>query len=69
MNSTLIAFHGNAPAQNLLQEAKNARGKCSMFMNTRSRELSLKAKMLEGYVEPLGTPERVISSLAESVRS
>ena len=69
MNSTLIAFDGNAPAQNLLQEAKNARGKCSMFVNTRSRELSLKAKMLEGYVEPLGTPERVISSLAESVRS
>ncbi len=69
MNSTLIAFDGNAPAQNLLQEAKNARGKCSMFVNTRSRELSLKAKMLEGYVEPLGTPERVISSLAESIRS
>ena len=69
MNSTLIAFDGNAPAQNLLQEAKNARGKCSMFVNTRSRELSLKAKMLEGYVEPLGTPERVISSLAESVCS
>ena len=69
MDSTLIAFDGNAPAQNLLQEAKNARGKCRIFANTRSRELSLKAKTLEGYVEPLGTPDHIINALADCVRS
>ena len=69
MDSALIAFDGNAPAQNLLQEAKNARGKCRIFANTRSRELSLKAKTLEGYVEPLGTPDHIINALADCVRS
>ena len=63
MDSALIAFDGNAPAQNLMQEAKNGRGKCRMFINPRSRGLRIKAKMLEGYVEPIGTPYAVISAL------
>ena len=29
----LIAFDGNSPAMNLLQEAKNQRGKCRIFVN------------------------------------
>ena len=65
MNSALIVFDGNAPAQNLLQEAKNGRCKCRIFVNPRSRGLSVKAKMLEGYVEPLETTERIISVLSE----
>ena len=65
MNSALIVFDGNAPAQNLLQEAKNGRCKCRIFVNQRSRGLSVKAKMLEGYVEPLETTERIISVLSE----
>ena len=63
MNSALIVFDGNAPAQNLLQEAKNGRGKCRIFVNPRSRGLSLKAKMLEGYVEPLEAPESLTAAL------
>ena len=63
MNSALIAFDGNAPAQNLLQEAKNGRGKCRMFINPRSRGLRIKAKMLKGYVEPITTPYNVINAL------
>ena len=65
MNSALIVFDGNAPAQNLLQEAKNGRCKCRIFVNPRSRELSVKARMLEGYVESPENPERIISTLAE----
>ena len=53
MNSVLLAFDGNAPAMNLIQEARNGRGRCDIFLNPRSRGLSVKAKLLEGYVEPL----------------
>ena len=53
MNSVLLAFDGNAPAMNLIQEARNGRGRCRIFLNPRSRGLSVKAKLLEGYVEPL----------------
>ena len=64
-DSALIAFDGNAPAQNLMQEAKNARGKCRMFVNPRSKGLRIKAKMLEGYVEPLPAPCNLITALTE----
>lgn len=63
-NAVLIVFDGNAPAQNLLQEAKNGRGKCRIFVNPRSRGLSIKAKTLEGYVEPLPEPAEFIRVLA-----
>ncbi|MCR5565817.1 MAG: adenosine deaminase [Clostridiales bacterium] len=63
-DSALIVFDGNAPGQNLLQEAKNGRGKCRIFVNPRSRGLSVKAKTLEGYVEPLSTPRAVINALS-----
>ena len=64
-DAALIVFDGNAPAQNLLQEAKNGRGKCRIFVNPRSRGLSVKAKTLEGYVEPLPTPRNVINVLTD----
>ena len=65
MNSALILFDGNAPAQNLLQEAKNGRCKCRIFVNPRSRGLSVKAKMLEGYVQPIGTSEQITAVLTD----
>ena len=51
--SVLLAFDGNSAALNLIQEARNGREKCRIFINPHSRGLSAKAKMLEGYVEPL----------------
>ncbi len=65
MNSALLVFDGNAPAQNLLQEAKNGRFRCRIFVNPRSRGLSVKARMLEGYVEPLETSCEAVKNLAE----
>ena len=65
MNAALIAFDGNSPAMNLLQEAKNQRGKCRIFVNPRSRGLRVKARLLEGYVEPLSTPYHLINALTE----
>ena len=65
MNAALIAFDGNSPAMNLLQEAKNQRGKCRIFVNPRSRGLRVKARLLEGYVEPISTPYHLINALTE----
>ena len=67
MNSVLLAFDGNAPAMNLIQEARNGRGRCKIFLNPRSRGLSEKAKLLEGYVQPL-TEDADIAGVVEQLR-
>ncbi len=67
MDSLLLAFDGNAPAMNLIQEARNGRGRCRIFVNPRSRGLSVKAKMLEGYIQPLSGAEAVTEA-AEQLR-
>ena len=48
--SLLLAFDGNSPAANLVQEAKNGRHKCAIYVSRRSRALCAKARMLQGYV-------------------
>lgn len=49
--SLLLAFDGNSPAANLVQEAKNGRRKCAIYVSRRSRALCAKARMLQGYVQ------------------
>ena len=61
--SALLAFDGNSAALNLIQEAKNARGECRIFINPRSRGLTAKAKMLEGYVSPLRDAPQICARL------
>ena len=51
--SMLLAFDGKSPAANLVQEAKNARYKCSIYLDSRCRALRAKGEMLEGYVNLL----------------
>ena len=48
--STLVALDGNSAGANLIQEAKNAKYKCRIFVSSRSRVLRSKAESLEGYV-------------------
>lgn len=48
--SVLIAFDGKSPSANLVQEAKNGKVKCRIYIDGRSRALKAKAKALEGYV-------------------
>lgn len=60
--SALIVFDGNSAALNLLQEARNARRKCRIYYNPRSRGLAAKARLLEGYVRPLGDAEEVLEA-------
>ncbi len=61
--SVLLAFDGNSAALNLIQEAKNSRPKNRIYMNMRSRGLAAKARVLEGYVQPLEDPETVLREL------
>ena len=61
--SALLAFDGNSAALNLIQEARNAREKCRIYINPRSRGLAVKAKTLEGYVRPLRDAEAVVQEL------
>ena len=51
--SALLAFDGNSAALNLIQEARNGRERCSIYINPHARGLSAKARMLDGYVRPL----------------
>ena len=61
--SALIAFDGNSAALNLIQEARNARHKCRIFINPRSRGLAAKGKLLEGYVQPLGDAAALLDAI------
>ena len=63
--SVLLAFDGNSAALNLIQEARNGRKKCTIFISTRSRGLAAKAKMLEGYVRPLKDAASVLAVINE----
>ena len=48
--SVLLAFDGNSAAANLVQEAKNGKEKCDIYVDGRSRPLKSKASTLQGYV-------------------
>ena len=68
--AALIAFDGNSAGANMIQEARNGRQKCLIFVNRRSRVLKAKAVSLQGYVtlfmpESDGIAERIISASDE----
>ena len=58
--SVLLAFDGNSAALNLIQEARNSRNKCRIFVNSHSRGLSEKAALLKGYVTYLQDPAQIL---------
>ncbi len=51
--SVLLAFDGNSAALNLIQQARNSSNRHQIFINPRSRGLTEKARMLEGYVRQM----------------
>ena len=65
--SILIALDGNSAALNLMQEAKNAKNKCRIYVNPHAAMLAAKAKSLRGYVTMLedvpDMAERILSPL------
>ncbi len=63
MPSALLVFDGNSAVMNLIQGARNGRRKCRIFFNPRSRGLAAKARLLEGYMEPLTRGEAIVKEL------
>ena len=57
--SIVVAFDGNSPVSNLVQEAKNGKGKAKIFVNGNTEALKEKAKSLGGYVEDFSGTETI----------
>ena len=49
-SSRLIAFDGNIAGANMIQESKNSKYPCAIYVSARCRALKVKADSLEGYV-------------------
>ena len=60
MPSVLLAFDGNSAALNLIQQARNSSNRHQIFINPRSRGLTEKARMLEGYVRQMSDADSII---------
>ena len=57
--SIVVAFDGNSPVSNLVQEAKNGKGQAKIFVNGNSEALKEKAQSLGGYVEDFSGTETI----------
>lgn len=61
--SVVIAFDGNSPVSNLIQEAKNGKGKSKIYVNEDNENLRQKAKNLGGYVYAFDFDEDVAKKI------
>ena len=59
----VIAFDGNSPVSNLVQEAKNGKGKSKIYVNEENQLLKEKAEMLEGYVVPFDLQDDIVEKI------
>ena len=64
-NSVVVAFDGNSPVSNLIQEAKNGKGKAKIYVNSDVALLEEKAKSLEGYVKLFNSDNNLASEIIE----
>ncbi len=64
-NCVLFAFDGNSSIANLVQEARNGKGRAWVFTYPKSAMLKAKAKSLEGYVTNNATVDVVIEKIRE----
>lgn len=64
-NSVVVAFDGNSPVSNLIQEAKNGKGKAKIYVNSDVDVLKEKAKSLDGYVRLFNTNENLANEILE----
>lgn len=58
--SVVVAFDGNSPVSNLVQEAKNGKGKAKIYINDDVEALNEKAYSLDGYVTKFNIKNRDI---------
>lgn len=59
----VIAFDGNSPVSNLVQEAKNGKGKSKIYVNKENDILRQKVDSLEGYVVPFELDDNVVDRI------
>ena len=64
-SSVVVAFDGNSPVSNLVQEAKNGKGKSKIYVNEENTALREKAKSLGGYVIPFTMKENIVNKIIE----
>ena len=64
-NSVVVAFDGNSPVSNLVQEAKNGKGKAKIYINEEIPILKEKAKSLGGYVIPFNMRQNIVERILE----
>ena len=62
--SVLLAFDGNSAALNLIQQARNSSNRHRIFISTRSRGLTEKARMLDGYVSKMADADGILRSVS-----
>ena len=62
-NCALFAFDGNSSVANLVQEARNGKGKARIFIYPRSAMLKAKAVSLGGYVTLNAAPDEAIKKI------
>ena len=67
-DSIVLAFDGNSAVSNLIQEAKNGKGKSKIYVNEECPILRDKAKTLGGYVIPFNFDENVVKKILEENR-
>ena len=63
--SIVIAFDGNSPVSNLVQEAKNGKGRSKIYVNEDNENLKEKADLLEGYVVPFNVNDKIVERILE----
>ena len=63
--SIVIAFDGNSPVANLVQEAKNGKGKAKIYVNKEVTALKDKARSLKGYVIPFYIGDNIVERILE----
>ena len=61
--SVLLAFDGNSTGENMIQEARNSKYPCMIFVNRHARTLREKASLLKGYVTLFGADTPVTEEI------
>jgi len=65
IKAIVIAFDGNSPVSNLVQEAKNGKGKAKIYVNKDNQNLAQKARNLEGYVVPFELDDDIVRKIVK----
>ena len=62
-SSVVVAFDGNSPVSNLVQEAKNGKGSSKIYINEDIPILKEKARYLGGYVIPFNMSQNIVDKI------